>query len=92
MAEASGAVAGELQPPDEFPFPFPPYSVQKDFMRQLWTTVERGHLGRTPTRSLCRAASLALLGLTQTLATVCGTTSDDVGVTSPTWRWMIFLS
>jgi hypothetical protein len=64
MAAASpggDAVAGELLPPDEFPFPFPAYGVQKDFMRQLWTTVERGHLGKSQhTPSLTLAHSLTL--------------------------------
>ena len=36
---------GELSPPEEFPFPFQPYSIQKDFMRELYLTLERGHVG-----------------------------------------------
>lgn len=75
MAEGSGVVAGELQPPDEFPFPFPPYSVQKDFMRQLWTTVERGHLGRKPAHTLHCAASLVAIS---TLSSGCGTDGDNM--------------
>lgn len=35
----------ELSPPEEFPFPFQPYSIQKDFMRELYLTLERGHVG-----------------------------------------------
>lgn len=34
-----------LQPPDEFPFPFQPYSIQEDFMHALYVTLERGKLG-----------------------------------------------
>jgi len=32
----------ELLPPAEFPFPFKPYDIQKDFMRSLYTALERG--------------------------------------------------
>lgn len=35
----------ELAPPEEFPFPFTPYDIQKDFMRELYLTLERGHVG-----------------------------------------------
>lgn len=35
----------ELAPPSEFPFPFEPYSIQKDFMRELYMTLERGQVG-----------------------------------------------
>ena len=56
MAAPGDDAATELQPPDEFPFPFPPYGVQKDFMKQLWTTVERGHLGSNPVHLSALAA------------------------------------
>lgn len=36
---------GELRPPEEFPFPFQPYDIQKDFMRELYLTLDRGHVG-----------------------------------------------
>ena len=35
----------QLEPPDEFPFPFQPYGIQKDFMKQLYLTLERGAIG-----------------------------------------------
>ena len=35
----------ELLPPAEFPFPFKPYDIQKDFMRSLYTALERGCIG-----------------------------------------------
>lgn len=34
-----------MEPPEEFPFPFQPYDIQKDFMRELYLTLERGHVG-----------------------------------------------
>ncbi|XP_039296292.1 ATP-dependent DNA helicase DDX11 [Nilaparvata lugens] len=35
----------ELVPPEEFPFPFEPYSIQKDFMKNLFLSLEHGKLG-----------------------------------------------
>ena len=35
----------ELKVPDEFKFPFTPYSIQIDFMRQLYETVEAKKVG-----------------------------------------------
>ena len=35
----------ELQPPEEFPFPFQPYGIQKDFMRALYSALEKGCIG-----------------------------------------------
>ena len=35
----------ELQPPDDFPFPFQPYSIQKEFMRSLYHALEKGYVG-----------------------------------------------
>ena len=34
-----------LAPPPHFPFPFPPYDIQSDFMRTLYRTLESGGLG-----------------------------------------------
>ncbi|XP_068203426.1 ATP-dependent DNA helicase DDX11 isoform X1 [Palaemon carinicauda] len=34
-----------LSPPAEFPFPFPPYDIQQDFMKNLFDTLEKGQLG-----------------------------------------------
>ena len=31
--------------PDTFPFPFKPYSIQEDFMRDLYQCIETGKLG-----------------------------------------------
>ena len=35
----------ESAPPEEFPFPFQPYGIQKEFMKQLYVTLERGAVG-----------------------------------------------
>ena len=35
----------ELKVPDEFEFPFEPYDIQKDFMKELYRTVENGLIG-----------------------------------------------
>ncbi len=34
-----------LEPPEQFPFPFQPYDIQRDFMRELYFTLDRGHVG-----------------------------------------------
>jgi len=31
--------------PKVFPFPFEPYSIQQDFMRDLYKCIEQGNLG-----------------------------------------------
>ncbi len=36
----------KMDTPDEFPFPFPPYDIQKDFMKALFTTLNEGEKGR----------------------------------------------
>ena len=35
----------ELVPPEEFQFPFPPYDIQKDFMKELYNCLQAGKLG-----------------------------------------------
>jgi hypothetical protein len=35
----------KLVTPEEFPFPFTPYSIQLDFMKHLYKTLEDGKLG-----------------------------------------------
>ena len=35
----------ELLPPAEFPFPFQPYDIQKDFMQNLYVALEKGCIG-----------------------------------------------
>lgn len=35
----------DLLAPEEFPFPFPPYDIQRDFMRALFDVLEKGQLG-----------------------------------------------
>ena len=35
----------KLSVPEEFKFPFTPYPIQIDFMRQLYETVEAGKVG-----------------------------------------------
>ena len=42
---ATQLVKKELEPPEAFPFPFTPYDIQKDFMRELYLTLERGQVG-----------------------------------------------
>lgn len=34
-----------LKPPEEFLFPFPPYKIQKDFMKKLYSVLEEGKFG-----------------------------------------------
>lgn len=34
-----------MEPPQEFPFPFPAYNIQKQFMRELYNCLEGGKLG-----------------------------------------------
>ncbi|KAL0127028.1 hypothetical protein PUN28_005395 [Cardiocondyla obscurior] len=34
-----------MEPPQEFPFPFPPYEIQKRFMKELYACLEDGKLG-----------------------------------------------
>jgi len=34
-----------MEPPQEFPFPFPAYEIQKRFMRELYGCLENGKLG-----------------------------------------------
>ena len=31
-----------IKPPDEFQFPFPPYSIQVEFMNALFNTLNKG--------------------------------------------------
>ena len=35
----------KLEPPDKFKFPFPPYDIQEQFMRELFNVLEGGKLG-----------------------------------------------
>lgn len=35
----------ELHPPDKFLFPFTPYQIQEEFMKNLYITLEKGQLG-----------------------------------------------
>ncbi|XP_032675564.1 ATP-dependent DNA helicase DDX11 isoform X2 [Odontomachus brunneus] len=35
----------KMEPPQEFPFPFPAYEIQKQFMRELYNCLEGGKLG-----------------------------------------------
>merc|ERR1719192_2901496 len=38
-------IKDDLVVPTEFPFPFPPYDIQKDFMRELFNCLQSGKLG-----------------------------------------------
>ncbi|XP_064405283.1 ATP-dependent DNA helicase DDX11-like isoform X2 [Halichondria panicea] len=35
----------DLKPPAQFPFPFEPYDIQRDFMRELYLALEGGKIG-----------------------------------------------
>ena len=35
----------DARPEDKFPFPFQPYGIQKEFMKQLYVALERGAVG-----------------------------------------------
>lgn len=35
----------KLDTPEEFPFPFTPYKIQEDFMKQLYTALEQQMCG-----------------------------------------------
>ena len=35
----------KMETPDTFNFPFPPYDIQRDFMRQLFRVLDDGKLG-----------------------------------------------
>lgn len=52
-------MAGKLQPPENFAFPFEPYSIQRDFMRELYLTLENGRVGifESPTGTVSIDAS-----------------------------------
>ncbi|XP_014208174.1 ATP-dependent DNA helicase DDX11 [Copidosoma floridanum] len=52
-----------MEPPEDFLFPFPPYPIQKDFMKNLYKCLENGNLGifESPT------------GTGKTLSIICGT-------------------
>jgi chromosome transmission fidelity protein 1 len=39
---AGGKVTVNIESPAEFPFPFTPYDIQKDFMKSLFTTLNEG--------------------------------------------------
>ena len=43
--DVSVGLKHDLEPPAEFPFPFQPYDIQKDFMREVYTTLESGQIG-----------------------------------------------
>ncbi|KAK3887192.1 hypothetical protein Pcinc_008673 [Petrolisthes cinctipes] len=43
--DAAVDIMNELHPPEEFTFPFPPYDIQRDFMRALFDVLEKGQLG-----------------------------------------------
>lgn len=34
-----------LEPPENFDFPFPPYDIQQQFMKNLYSCLETGKLG-----------------------------------------------
>jgi hypothetical protein len=54
-AEPSGDKPQALQPPADFPFPYTPYDIQRDFMRNLYEVLENGGLGifESPTGTVC---------------------------------------
>merc|ERR1719447_378064 len=38
-------MSSDVVPPEEFQFPFSPYDIQRDFMRELFKCLEEGKLG-----------------------------------------------
>jgi len=52
-----------IKVPAKFPFPFPPYNIQEDFMTSLFNTLNKGQLGifESPT------------GTGKSLSLICGT-------------------
>ena len=52
-----------MDPPIKFPFPFPPYDIQEDFMRSLFQVLDKGGLGifESPT------------GTGKSMSIICGT-------------------
>lgn len=50
---AVSTTATPLQTPDSFPFPFEPYSVQKDFMQCMFSTIEKGTFSPVNVWSSC---------------------------------------
>lgn len=55
-----------LQPPEHFPFPYTPYAIQEDFMRQLFQVLEGGGLGifESPTGTVCTKDNIKPLAVT----------------------------
>ena len=45
MSRCFGVASEKLLPPEEFPFPFRPYDIQREFMRELYTALEEGKIG-----------------------------------------------
>ena len=45
MSATDSIARDKLSPPEEFPFPFSPYGIQKDFMRELYATLEESKIG-----------------------------------------------
>ena len=45
MSQLCSIVNEKFSPPEEFPFPFKPYDIQQEFMRELYTTLEEGKIG-----------------------------------------------
>ena len=45
MSQYSSVASEKLLPPEEFPFPFKPYDIQREFMRELYAALEEGKIG-----------------------------------------------
>ena len=45
MSRLCSVASEKLLPPEEFPFPFRPYDIQCEFMRELYTALEEGRVG-----------------------------------------------
>lgn len=46
---------GSFEKPGYFPFPFPPYDIQENFMKHVYKTIESGKVGifESPTGTVC---------------------------------------
>ena len=74
-----------LQPPEEFPFPFQPYDIQKDFMRNLYIALERGCVGISESPTGTVGQQLVYLGSVKTMTSVLKLKAHCYMVLTGTW-------
>ena len=56
------AVERNFKSPGYFPFPFPPYDIQEEFMKQLYEVLEEGAIGifESPTGTVSETSQWTL--------------------------------